>query len=219
MATAKNSKKVLLITENKKSVFSKRVIRAARLAKRSLVVEPATFSALTKILEKKVGVVIIDRDEVSGVGDHFFRAIRMFHSHTPVLMPFSQKLIFEQMFSEVHEGKVTIPQLAKIITKAALRNRQMNKEMPMTYSFEKNIKLEHMAELIVKSLQFDKALDKVEKKFSVRLRGIKHLTGDKLKRELRKIQKEAFSSPEFKHLRQQLKTRAKQITDGSLNVH
>lgn len=219
MPTVKNKKKILLITEDRKSVFSRKVVRAARFAKKSLVIEEATFSALTKILNNKIGVVIIDRDEVSGVGDHFFRAIRMFRSHTPVLMPFTKKLLLEQLATHAYENSVTAPQLAKIIVKAAVMSRQADKELPMTYSFEKDIQLERLAELISKSLQFDKALNKVEKKFSVRLKTIKNLTGDKLKRELRKIQKEAFASPEFKHLRDQIRRRAKQITEESINVH
>jgi len=219
MSSSRKIKSILLVTENKKSEFSRKVVRAARLAKKSLTVEEATFSALTKILEGKIGVVIVDRDELDGVADHFFRAIRMFRSHTPVLMPFSKKLILEQMFTQAYERKVTTAQLAKIMVKAVMQSREADKTMPMSYSFERDIKLEQMAELIVRSLQFDKALDKVEKKFSVKLKGIKNLTGDKLKRELRKIQKEAFSSPEFKHLRQQINTRARQIRDDSLNVH
>ena len=219
MPTFKNKKKILLITEDRKSVFSRKVVRAARLAKRSLVIEEATFSALTKILNKKIGVVIIDRDEVSGVGDHFFRAIRMFRSHTPVLMPFTKNLLLEQLGTHVYENKITAPELAKVLTKAALMSREIDKELPMTYSFEKDIKLERLAELIAKSLQFEKALNIVEKKFSVRFKTIKNLTGEKLKRELRKIQKEAFASPEFKHLRNQIKKRAKQLTEESINVH
>lgn len=219
MSSSRKMKSILLVTENRKSEFSRKVVRAARLAKKSLMVEEATFSALTKILEGKIGVVIVDRDELGGVADHFFRAIRMFRSHTPVLMPFSKKLILEQMFTQAYERKVTTAQLAKIMVKAVMQSREADKTMPMSYSFERDIKLEQMAELIVRSLQFDKALDKVEKKFSVKLKGIKNLTGDKLKRELRKIQKEAFSSPEFKHLRQQINTRARQIRDDSLNVH
>lgn len=219
MPTVKNRKKILLITEDRKSVFSRKVIRAARFAKKSLVIEEATFSALTKILNNKIGVVIIDRDEVSGVGDHFFRAIRMFRSHTPVLMPVTKKLLLEQLGTHVYENKITAPQLAKVLVKATMMSRQTDKELPMTYSFEKDIKLERLSELIVKSLQFDKALNKVEKKFSVRFKTIKNLTGEKLKRELRKIQKEAFASPEFKHLRAQIKKQTKQLVEESGRVH
>lgn len=217
--SSSKSKNVLLVTENKTSEFSRKVIRAARLAKKKLTVEEAKFTTLSKILEGEIGVIIVDRDELSGVGDHFFRAIRMFRSHTPVLMPFSKKLILEQMFTRAYEREVTTAQLAKIMVKAAQLGKEADKALPMTYSFERDIKLERLAELIVKSLQFDKALKVAEKKFSVRLKKIQHLTGDKLTSALQKIRKEAFSSPEFKHLRAEMMKKAQQIREESLTVH
>jgi hypothetical protein len=219
MSSVGKIKKVMLVTENRKSDFSRKVVRAARLAKKSLVVEEANFAALNKILDGKVGVVVVDRDELKGVADHFFRSIRMFRSHTPVLMPFSKKLILEQMFTQAHERNVTTKQLAQIMTKAAIQSKEFDKAVPMTYSFEKDIQLTSLADLIVRSLKFDKALDKVHKKFGKEINKIKHLTGDELTIALEKIRKDAFSSPEFKHMQVQIKKRVEAIARESQSVH
>lgn len=219
MSSTRRIKKILLITEDRKSDFSRKVIRAARLAKRSLLVEEATFSALTRIIEGKIGVVVVDRDNVKGVADHFFRAIRMFRSHTPVLMPFSKKLLLEQMFTQAYEKNVTTSQLARIMVKAIIQSKEADKAIPMTYSFERDIKLESLADLIVRSLRFDKALDQVNKKFHKEVDRIKHLTGNDLTIALEKIRKDAFSSPEFRHMQTQIKQRVEAIKNESMNVH
>ncbi len=127
MSSTRRIKKVLLITEDRKSDFSRKVIRAARVAKKNLLIEEATFSALTRIIEGKIGVVVVDRDNVGGVADHFFRAIRMFRSHTPVLMPFSKKLLLEQMFTQAYKKNVTTSQLARIMVKPALSSSEEEK--------------------------------------------------------------------------------------------
>lgn len=209
----------MLVTENRKSEFSKKVIRAARFSKKSITVEEATFSALTKIIQGKIGVVVVDRDNLSGVADHFFRAIRMFRSHTPVLMPFSKKLLLEQLYTQAYDKKVTTPQLARIMVKAIVQNKEADKAMTMVYSFEKDIKLQSLADLIVKSLRFDKALDQVNKKFRKEVDKIKHLTGDELTIALEKIRKDAFRSPEFEHMQTQIKQRVEAIKNESTNVH
>lgn len=219
MSSIRRAKQVMLVTENKKSEFSKKVIRAARFSKKSITVEEATFSALTKIIQGKIGVVVVDRDNVKGVADHFFRAIRMFRSHTPVLMPFSKKLLLEQMFTQAYEKNVTTAQLARIMVKAIIQSKEADKAIPMTYSFERDIKLESLADLIVRSLRFDKALDQVNKKFSKEVEKIKHLTGDELTIALEKIRKDAFSAPEFKHMQTQIKQRVEAIKSEPMNVH
>lgn len=219
MSSIRRTKQVMLVTEDRKSDFSRKVIRAARLAKKSLTVEEATFSALTKIIQGKIGVVVVDRDNLSGVADHFFRAIRMFRSHTPVLMPFSKKLLLEQLYTQAYDKKVTTRELARIMVKAIVQNREADKAMTMTYSFEREIKLESLADLIVKSLRFDKALDQVNKKFRKEVEKIKHLTGNELTIALEKIRKDAFKSPEFKHMQVQIKKRVEAIKNESMSVH
>ena len=105
------------------------------------------------------------------------------------------------------------------MVKAIVQNRETDKAMTMAYSFEQNIKLESLADLIVKSLRFDKALDQVNKKFRKDVEKIKHLTGNELTIALEKIRKDAFSSPEFKHMQVQIKKRVEAIQNESVNVH
>ncbi len=212
-------KQVLLVTENPKSEFSKKVIRAAKIAKKKLIVEDAKFTTLQKILEGNIGVVVVDRDQLSGSGDHFHRAIRIFRSHTPVLMPFSTRILLENLGTQAHKRNLSASDLAKVLTKAVLQKNEMDKEIPMTYSFENDIQLHSLSDLIVRSLRFDKMLDKVNKKFHTEVEKIKHLTGDELTIALEKIRKKAFSAPEFRHLRQQIKSRVRQIRNESSYTH
>ncbi len=212
-------KQVLLVTENPTSEFSKKVIRAAKIAKKKLIVEDAKFTTLQKILDGNIGVVVVDRDQLSGTGDHFHRAIRIFRSHTPVLMPFSTRILLENLGTQAHKRNISAPDLAKVLTKAVFQKNEMDKEIPMTYSFENDIQLQSLSDLIVRSLKFDKVLDKVNKKFHVEVEKIKHLTGDELTIALEKIRKKAFSAPEFRHLRQQIKSKVQQIRNESPYVH
>lgn len=212
-------KNVLLVTENIESEFSRKVIRATKIAKKKLIIDEAKFSTLSKILTGNIGVVVVDRDEVGGGGDHFHRTIRMFRSHTPVLMPFSQKIILEQLFSQAYKRNISTPDLAKVLTKAAVQSREMDKAVHMTYSFEKDIKLESLADLIIKSLKFDKALDRVNKKFSKEVNKIKHLTGNELTIALERIRKDAFKSPAFKHMQSEIKKRVESISNESHTFH
>lgn len=212
-------KNVLLVTENIESDFSKKVMRATKMAKKKLIIDEAKFSTLSKILTGNIGVVVVDRDEVGGVGDHLHRTIRMFRSHVPVLMPFSEKLILEQLGSHVHKRNISAPQLAKVLTKAVYDKSEMDKVVPMTYSFEKDIELQSLSDLIVKSLRFDKAVDVVNKKFRKEIEKIKHLTGDELTIAIEKIRKSAFKAPEFKHMKSEIQKRVRAIENKSRYVH
>lgn len=206
-----SNKSILLVTENRDSEFSKKVINASRLSKKKLLIEDATFKTLSHILRGKVGVIVLDRDELSGVADDFFRAVRMFRSHTPVLMPFSKKLILEQLVTHAHDRQVSKKQLAKILADAIYLNRQATKDLPISYSFERDIKLQSLARMLVKSLNFDRELSKAENEFNKRLKKIKHLTGSELDQAIKKIRKEVYTAPVFARIRRQMANKAKKI--------
>jgi hypothetical protein len=138
---ASTNKGVLLITEKRDSDFSKKVINAAELSKTEVIISSATFQTFSKVLEGKVGVVVLDHDELGGVADHIFRAIRTFHSTTPVLMAYSKKLILEQLIGRVHEGEVSVEDLAKIMVDSIDFDEEITRDLNLSYAVEKEVEL------------------------------------------------------------------------------
>jgi hypothetical protein len=85
----------------------------------------------------------------------------------------------------------------------------------MTYAFEKDISLNRMAELLVKSLEFDAALSLAKQEFFKRFEAeeVSNLTGDALTVAIDRIRSEAYSSPVFEHLRSQMTEKSKRLKD------
>lgn len=208
-------KSVLLITENRSSGFSKKVIEAAYTSKQKLIIESPAYKILSKVLDGEVGVVILDHDELGTTADHIFRSIRMFHSSTPVLMAFSKKIILEQLMTRVHDRDISLDQLAKIMGDAMELDEEIRSELNLSYVFEKDITLKRMAEILTKSLEFDEALDLAKKEFERQFeeKGIAKLTGPDLTKAIDEIRKQAYSSPVFTHLRAQMEKGDKELKE------
>ena len=207
-----STKGVLLITEKKDSDFSKKVINAAELSKTEVIISSATFQTFSKVLEGKVGVVVLDHDELGGVADHIFRAIRIFHSTTPVLMAYSKKMILEQLIGRVHDGEVSVEDLAKIMVDAIDFDEEITRDLNLSYAVEKDVTLHRMAEILARSIEFDKELKVAQKEFLRQFeeKGISNLTGKALDKAISEIRKNAYSSPVFTNLRTQMEQKAKE---------
>lgn len=65
-------------------------------------------------------------------------------------------------------------------------------EQLATYKFDRNIRAENLAELLVKSLEFDLVIEATEREFSERIDEIKHLTGEALIQAEGSLRKEIF---------------------------
>lgn len=207
-----STKGVLLITENKDSDFSKKIINAASLLKTEVIISSATFQTFSKVLEGKVGVVVLDHDELGGIADHIFRAIRVFHSVTPVLMAYSKKIILEQLMGRIHDREISVEELAKIMVDAIDLDEEITRDLDLSYAVEKEVTLHRMAEILARSIEFDKELRLAKKEFSKQFeeKGVGKLTGKELTDALDEIRKSAYSSPIFIQLRTQMEQNAKE---------
>ena len=207
-----SNKGVLLITENRNSEFSQKVIKAASISKHELIISSASFQTFSKVLEGKAGVVVLDHDELGGTADHIFRTVRMFHSTTPVLMAYSKKIILEQLIGRVHDGEISVKSLAKIMVEAIDLDKEMSTNLNLSYAVEKDVTLQRMAEILVRSIEFDKELKLAQKEFSRQFeeKGVANLTGKALEAALSEIRKNAYSSPVFSQLRNQMEQKAKE---------
>lgn len=207
-----STRSVLLITENQDSDFSKKVINAASISQKDVIISSATFQAFSKVLEGKAGVVVLDHDELGSTADYIFRAIRMFHSTTPVLMAYSKKIILEQLIGRVHDREMSVEDLAKIMVDSIAMDEEITNDLNLSYAVEKDVTLHRMAEILARSIEFDKELNLAKKEFMKQFeeKNIAKLTGKELDAAINEIRKNAYSSPVFSHLRTQMEQKAKE---------
>ena len=115
---AMKKKNVLLLTENKDSDFSKKVAEAVQMSNLELSVSEPSFRALAEVKGGAVGVVVLDLEELGQLGNDFFRAVRMFHLTTPMLLAGSKLIFLDQTMTYRFERKIESNHLNELITKA-----------------------------------------------------------------------------------------------------
>lgn len=215
-----STRKILLITENKGSEFSEKVIKAASASGQNLWVEPATFSVFSKVIDGEVSVVVLDHDELGSIADHFFRAMRVFHSHTPVLIAYSKKILLEQLVTRAHERNLSESDFTTVLKDAIELDEDSRSELDLSYSFQKDISLKRLADLVAKSHEFDSELAAAMKLFRKKMeeRQVNKLVGDALSNAIDEIRREAFSSPVFSKLRKQIEINDQEKDGKRANV-
>jgi hypothetical protein len=118
----------------------------------------------------------------------------------------------EQLIGRVHEGEVSVEDLAKIMVDSIDFDEEITRDLNLSYAVEKEVALHRMAEILVRSIEFDKELKSAQKEFMRQFeeRGISKLTGKALEEALSEIRKSAYSSPVFANLRNQMEQKAKE---------
>jgi hypothetical protein len=115
---------VLLITEEPESEFAQKICRAALLAGQSVVVEEPTFNALSTVLKKEVGVVILKSEESRLISDYFYKSIRMFHSQTPVIFSTPDMILFDTIGTQKFQKDILVENWAQLISEALEFDRE-----------------------------------------------------------------------------------------------
>lgn len=102
-----SKKSVLLITEDKRRRFSKKVASATSNLSRNLVSEPATFHALEKVLSGRIALVIMSYEELGNVVLKFHSAVRKFHRDTPIMIVGQKKSYLDFIGTQIIEGEIS----------------------------------------------------------------------------------------------------------------
>ena len=113
-----SNKSVLLLTENKESPFSQKVINAAILSSQNICIESATFKILDQVINGGIGVIVVDSAELGRPAFHFHKAVRVFHQYTPMLIATQDKLLVDQLMTYAVERDVSTERMAELLTKA-----------------------------------------------------------------------------------------------------
>lgn len=109
---------VLLITEDPQSEFSKKICKAAFLAGQSVVTEEPTFRALSTVLKKQIGVVILNTEELPLISDYFYKSVRMFHSQTPIIISTPKMILFDAIGTQKFDKNILIEDWKRLIVDA-----------------------------------------------------------------------------------------------------
>lgn len=160
----KHLKPAMLITENRKLVFSQKVCKAAKRSNLKVIISPPDFHTLSRIISGKIGTVILDQKELGRAADLFFKSIRMFHCTTPVLLVTSNVILLEKS---------------------------------IIYKFERKITLNHLSDILLRSLKFEKMMSEADVEYMKQVDGFRHLTGDALNQALEQLRKKVFNDRFF----------------------
>ena len=111
-------KKVLLLTDVRDSEFSKNILSAADISGLEVSISSPNFLALKQIKEGKVGVIVVDLEELKQQGNDFHRTIRMFHLTTPMLLAGSNMIFLDQTMTHRFERKIEPVYLSELLNKS-----------------------------------------------------------------------------------------------------
>ena len=115
METKRN---VLLITENPDSDFSKKICKATILSGHNIVIDEPTFKALSIVLKKQIGVVVLNSEEMPQLSDYFFKAIRIFHSQTPIIFSTPSRVLFDTVGTQKFDKHMSVEDWTSLIADA-----------------------------------------------------------------------------------------------------